>query len=63
MNLNLFYLRKYILILNLFHLKNQVFMIYIMFKNKIIKKKYFKFKFRANFLIYKKNLNFQKMSF
>ena len=29
MNLNLFYLRKYILILNLFHLKNQVFMIYI----------------------------------
>ena len=28
MNLNLFYLRKYILILNLFHLKNQVFMIY-----------------------------------
>ena len=29
MNLNLFYLRKYILILNLFHLKNQVFMIYL----------------------------------
>ena len=53
MNLNLFYLRKYILILNLFHLKNQVFMI---FKNhKFNNKKLLFYKIIYKFI--KKNIN------